>query len=1136
MALDFQTLQIPLVGGMNTGTDPRALNPPALAACRDVSFDDAGGLRTRPPFAALATDIFGGGDIADTRRIVANGDELLLFTKDTLYSWNAALSKWVSKGTHLAIAIDEEPRFVTTGDQILADRAELDGTIVYAWWDQTVYVAAIDKTTGSVLMAPTVMPGGVMRPRVVALETRILLVLVQSDGFIVCYAMDPADPATALAGSSTTIQSAGIPPEDPPALYYDVVKREGADSAFVATTTWAETSYNAHVVTSAPAVTSSTKARTCDGPIAVASHPAGTHVQVLRTSGTDVKGDYLTAALADVYTTQAIGSAGGQINQVTGAFRSTTDGGYYRCYTFWSAGETTGPTSGSLESNWTNTNNAQGTEARVVFRLSLGSRAFERDGRVYVHGLFSSSSDNTFEGPQLQNTYFLFRDDAFLCGKAVASRAGGFNYDDDSRRGILPGVALVDDDTYAWCGTERRTVPLGDGSENGYAAIAPTDVLVSFDDDRARRCARLGRTLYVTGAEVLQYDGQRLTEVGFHVYPWSFGALSTGAGTIPDGTYTYKQTYRWDNARGDRERSTTALYDNITISGGPYSVSVPNPIPTDLTHKTGYASEVAVELWRTQVNPGSVDAPMYLVTSRDPAEDTGDNRYINNTFATSTISAFTDDLSDAELLEREQSEEVGTILEKLSPRPAQIIIATQDRMFLAGVAGDPDRVWYSRLRGDGEVASFNEALTIPIPRDGGRITGLAILSETLVVFRERATYVVPGEGYANDGSGQNFGPARILSADCGAESQEAIARTDLGLVFKGAKGWYVLGGGWSVQYIGEPVRVFDDEPVLATHVLEASHQVRVVLAARMLVWDYLVNQWSEWTVVDGAHACVWQGQHAYLSNVSACVEASEYTALTYGMDVETPWIKLNDLQGRGRVRWMLGLGEWRSAHRVRICVARDYETGARLLDTTTDLDREVTCNPVSGGPTVWTATLEALEDRTTIRLTFVDGSPASAEVRDHYRAIAAGSWSYEHGTVGVLVISEPGAEITVAEIEAALAGSSLVRVATPDTTPAREVNPTTMEGSTVAGEFPDTARWFDDVIWNPTNTVECTVEQFRIGPSIQRCQAMKLRITAIAAGSGAPPTGEALRLTGLGLEVGIERGLNRRLTAAQKAG
>ena len=45
-------------------------------------------------------------------------DEQLVFTKDSLYSWNAQLSKWVLKATYLAAKVDEQAVFVTTDDQV----------------------------------------------------------------------------------------------------------------------------------------------------------------------------------------------------------------------------------------------------------------------------------------------------------------------------------------------------------------------------------------------------------------------------------------------------------------------------------------------------------------------------------------------------------------------------------------------------------------------------------------------------------------------------------------------------------------------------------------------------------------------------------------------------------------------------------------------------------------------------------------------------------------------------------------------------------------------------------------------------------------------------------------------------------
>jgi hypothetical protein len=70
--------------------------------------------------------------------------------------------------------------------------------------------------------------------------------------------------------------------------------------------------------------------------------------------------------------------------------------------------------------------------------------------------------------------------------------------------------------------------------------------------------------------------------------------------------------------------------------------------------------------------------------------------------------------------------------------------------------------------------------------------------------------------------------------------------------------------------------------------------------------------------------------------------------------------------------------------------------------------------------------------------------------------------------------------------------------------------------------------------WTPTPAVVGGPLQVEVGPSIPKCMAIGVHIKAIAAVGDGPPTTEAIKLTGLALDVGIDKGLNRRLPAAQK--
>ncbi len=1034
--LNYSLLQVPLASGLDTGGDKRASDPPSFDILTDAEFEEPGGLQTRYPYAAMSASIFGGGTLSDTRRIYANGDELLCFTKTALYTWNAKLSLWVLKGTHLAVKLDEESKFASTDDQIDCDRAELGGTIVYSWASGiNGYVAAVDKVTGSVLMAPFLIVGGVERLRVLALTTKILLSFYDSGGFY-CYMLDPAAPATALAGSSTTVYNTTSSGN----AYYDVVKVPGADTALFACRLTPTTSYVIVKVTSALTVTSSVKARPCAGPITLSCEPTGTSVQIVRVdeivgATKNIVGDYITiSTLADVTINQAIGTAltlgnaaGKVVRRITAAHRSVQNSSAYRCYVFWTASlELIGsvseednaafdPTllydnSWGTKYNWVDTAGTIGTQGNFVRSMSPGSRAFDYNGSVYLWGSFVGESAETVSGAvefrvSLQNAYFLYRDDITLHAKAAATRAGGF-----SSVGYLPGVALTSGSTYAWCGTERNVIEL-DGKRTGYGDRGPRDITFTFDSNEARRVARLGKSLYVAGGEVLVFDGSQLVECGFHTFPWllDVAEVSPAVGNKLNGAYAYKMTWRWNNAHGEMDRSTCASITEITIADEPSGTAIDFINQLCITHKT--ANPASIEVWCTAADP-TPDSPFFLVSSRDPSVTSNPNRYLaSSTTAAPDATAFGDEYADTTTLRQEANPENGNVLENLAPPAASIILAAGDRVFLAGVAGDPDRVWYSKQRREGEIASFHDALTVEVPLTGGLITALAFHNEALVVFRETAIYVLLGQGLDNTGGGQNYGPATRVPGDVGAESAEAIASTPMGLLFKSAKGFYILGTRWECEYIGLQVNAYDGELVLAAHVVEDKHQVRLLTESRMLVFDYRVKQWTEWTTDFGISAAIWQGKHLYLDGDANIImqQATTYSGVAYGMDVETAWFKPGGLQGRCTVRDVQILGEYRSGCRVRVRIARDYQQ---------------------------------------------DGS---------------GNWLY-----------------------------------------------------------------FDDEIWTVTPTVVGGPLQLRHGPSQKRCESMKIRLTVMGAGALTVPTGEALRFTGLALDVGVEPGLFRGLAAAQK--
>lgn len=1120
-----QTIAIPLAKGLNLKSDVRAMDPPGMAICRDVQFDEVQGAQTRYPFSSggqlLNNTIVGGGTLSNCRRFFDNGGELLCFTDTHLYAWSGRDLAWAQKAEHLAVSVAEQTVMATNDDQQVCDRAELANTVVYTWvglvsGGTNVYIAAVDKITGAIILRPALADGnaiGGSAPRLVALQTKIMLFWWRSsDVKIVCIALDPASVRPQVPTVVSSATNIG---------FYDVAAVPGADTCVLAVTRNPDTSYDFIKITTALAISTATKARTADGPVAIAVDPTHLQAQVIRSSTTSLLGDLLTISTgADVNTSTAIGTTSATTHgRIAAAFRSVQSGGFYRCYVFWDADESVN--SGApwtSSSNWVDTNNAHGAAANFIRFLSPASRAFDYNGSVYLWMEFSglSLASGSVFSAALQNTYMLYRDDGTLVSKATQNNAAGFPA--TALKINLPNVALVSGTTqFAWIGSFRRII-----SNAVYEARVPRDIVFTFDSNDARRCARLGRTCYISGGLVSQYDGTNIYEVGYLVFPWALSSTLFGAGAIADGTYAYKSTWRMNNAQGEVDRSTTANVAVKVLSGGG-GETIQSFIPLYTSRKLSVP--LAIEIWRTQKNP-TIDSDFYLDSGIDPSVLTGDNCYVVNdpTQANQTLK---DNLADAALAVLQTNPENGSVLEYLPPPAATIIAASATRLFLSGIPGQPNTVVYSRQRQENEVASFNDALSIDIPPEGGDITALGFINECLVVFRENAVYFAPSGfdgGFDNTGGGSNFGPVQRVPGKLGAVNQESIALADAGLFFKSSQGYAILNRGFTVDEVGLPVEDFKSEALLAVDVMPNQRQIRCLSASRMLVYDTLIREWSEWTVANAVHSTTWNNGHVYMTLTQPRQQDTSYAALTYGLDVELGWFKTNGLQGFGRVRRIGLLGEFRTACIVRTRIAYDYAYDGSGNPVWVD-DFPWTATPTTVGSGlqmrhgVQRGRCEAIKVRFTL---YEMPQSASQDIGVSAFGLAAGIGTAitckASGTAGdgilVTIVDDSAGAVTISEtgtpttggtltihikhgtstsaaVEAALAASTLVTVTHADTTPGRS--------------------YAADNTYTSLALVGGT-DLYDNGPS-----------------------GEAVKLTGMSLEYAPKPGINKRLSASQKA-
>jgi hypothetical protein len=958
-ALPRSTFEVPLDGGLITRGDKRAKDVGVAERLLNAEYDDIGGLRVRFPFGVTNTNITGGGTLTNCRKLARRNGELLVFTATALYAWSEISQSWTYRGDHLAVMPDEQTVFAQSGDQSYADRVEYNGLVYYIWdntstgvLSTTPSMAVVDPADGSVL-ATTVLPTrSVSRPRLVAIDSGVLMFGVSTFFNNFCaYTVTYASGAITFGGAAGSGLPVQLGAPSSGGYFYDAVSVPGQNRALVVLGHTSSTAGKFWSIDHTGAITCTTTFGNILGvesmPVTITVSPDVAVVSVAFVQG-DISGNFAVGLCSCALSSNtAIAPSFGVGGTALGLFSSSAvlsqltivtaavSGGTATTTAFWSVGEVINAVFAS------NTNTAvltvgtgaivAGTAALFVYTLGIASKAFFYGGRVYVWGVFAGLSfdagDTTGTHSQLQNTYYLYRDDAFLVSQSAWGEAGGFQ-----PSGYLPTINTITSTQFVFMGQIRRIVQVASNANNpitgtaAYAERAPREVSFTFDDNRARRSLQLGNTLYITGGLVLQYDGAQLAEVGTLTYPWLLQLSVAGAGAIPAAGYTYKASYRWNNAAGELDRSTTATVGDITLTG---SDSVLVQLPSNyITRKTN----VAAEVWRTEAAPPD-GAPYFLATSQDPSVTTGDNAFVLSTPSSASLLSMTDNLTDAVLSIGPANPENNGVLAAIEPPPASIIMTDAQRIYLAGIPGYPNTVYYSKYRQAGLVVAFNDYLSFDVPPVGGAIVALDYLDGGLIVWCESATYQYVGPGYGDDGSGGNFQLQRTLSTEIGATAPEAIELCEEGWYIKTLRGWYLLDRGLNYTDVDAGPYRYGDEPVIAVVAMKTRHQLRVVTANRVLMLDTLVKKWSEWTISDAVDMIVdTAGVCTYLTATGSRQEITTWDgyagtdASLTEMQLETTWIKPDGRQqGRYIIDFLQLLGEFRSACVIRAQLAKDYE-------------------------------------------------------------------------------------------------------------------------------------------------------------------------------------------------------------------
>lgn len=931
--LQKQNVSVVLGTGLDTKNDPKTLQAGLLSA-ENVVVQKTGELRKRNGYVSLGTEVLGGDNIDEGIRLATFDDELVMLNSRSLYSYATTAQAWAAKGGVATSSVTSKNVVTNSYEQLNVDAAFVRGTTVYAWEDSRggVRATVIDQDSGASLIADTELSATGERPRCFAIGTYLFVLYFDSDvNELVSRRIDTANP---FEFSITATIANDIDPVNP---IFDICAIGAARMVIAYRNASAQLSLAYFLQSNAVGTTADgvpgTTAITAEDPTTcitiVEGVPDGTtstfHVVWFNTTdGLKTMGFYrdFTTYKASIVVDSDISTT---VRNVTALAYLDPFSALNQVEIFYERNASASINRYIVRALLNVSDNS--ISSALVFQRSAGlaSKAYRSLNSSRMLVAYESSAG-------LQDTYFSISDNlgAFATGWGYnwGSDWGGSSVESIVQAKILPTVAgghtnKVSQLSGAWllAGTEfliamlRKTRIIADNVDT-YTLLGVNSLQIDHSAPRIGTPAQLAGNLHIPGGYLKMYDGVSVVEHGFHLYPDEFMAAQSGSSGVATGTYNYIVVYEWIDGRGQIHRSVTSLPVQFSVTSGPKNVTLTIPTLRFTSKKAPVRAEVVISVYRT-----AASGTLYYKVSSDTAP-------LYNDPTVDTVS-FVDAIPDATLVSRPLLYTTGGTLDNFTVPSCDVVRVFKNRLFVAGLERQSD-VLFSKAHVTDEGVAFSELFNLQVGNQGGSVTALAVLDEKLVIFKQTGIYILTGEGPTDTGAQNDFLVPQQVASDVGCTEPESIAETPQGVMFKSAKGIYLLSRALQVEYVGAKVEEYNSLNVSGAVVVPEQNQVRfTTTSGRTLVYDYFFQVWTTFTNQAAVSAVGWQNSFVFLRSTGEALQESPGTYSDNGSVVRTQigtqWFQVGGLQGFQRCYTGVLVGRYIGEHRLRVKVAYDFE-------------------------------------------------------------------------------------------------------------------------------------------------------------------------------------------------------------------
>lgn len=901
MALQKQNLSLYFSQGIDRKTDSYQTLPTKLLTLENGILITPKEFRKRNGYQVLGSTLSGGTMASPFL------EELVVQDGLSLKSYSASLTSWISKGSIQNISMEATPIVRNTYQQTRADSAvHSSGIEVFTWTDSrgsSRYSVIDGNTNQAIIQDVAITNGALAKPMAIGNYVIILYRNTSNNNLqlISIPVLNPSNPSAATDVSTTF---------DATDTHFDAcsfsnrvyVAYNDSDAGLGVSICFIDSLLN---------ISSSVVVAGEEASDSISIFPDETLAQlwVVYCNGADTK--YFVRD-SDLSISEILAPTTLDTNPDTFNITGIADNGDAVIYFQVPAVATYNHKIKSVAAD-----NAGTAAASADFILSVGlyGKAFVSNGTRYIPVAYQSS---------LQPTYFLLDENAVVAAKWAPSLGGGLT--------AAPGLMEVNlvDDTITIASLTKSLFTTVSGTV--YTQTGVTSYYLNLNPEDAPQKVQLGQNLLIAGGLLYMYDGLSVVEHNFHLFPENVTGVVAAGGSLGAGDYQYSVVFEWTDNQGQIHRSAPSIPLSKTTSA---SDKVTLTIPTlRITSKADDRTPVSVVIYRTEVN-GTV---FYRITSITSP--------LVNSITTDTVT-YEDTAADATIIGNPIIYTTGGVVENIAAPAPKLLHQFGNRVVLVPWESQLSW-WFTKEVVPGAPTEFSDLFVKNVERRGGNINGLAELDEKLVFLKPEGILYSIGQGPNATGTQDDFTEADLIPTDNGCTDMNSVVLMQDGVMYKSAKGIYLLDRGLNVRYVGAGVEDFNADRVLSALTVPNTTQARFILdSGKALVYDYFMKdqegngQWSVFTNHAGRDACIFQNQYCFIGDQGKLMQETPGTYNDNGAFIKlkavTSWFSFAGMQGFQRIYRFLILGHYKSPHQLRVRVGYDFNS-AFIQDKYIDVD------------------------------------------------------------------------------------------------------------------------------------------------------------------------------------------------------